>query len=166
MKTNRPRIKIPFQSIDIFIELLSVTLILLMWIYVSLEYSNLPETIASHFNAKGEADKYSNKTSLWILISISTALYIGLFILNMFPHLHKYMVNITEDNALRHYKVSTRFMRITNFLCIALFAYISYTMIKSARGIDLSLGPLFIPIVIGVSTLLTIIVFIYQQKNK
>ena len=67
MESNRPRVKVPLESIDIILELLSITCILLMWIYLIVEYPKLPDTIASHFNAKGEADGYSNKVYLWFV---------------------------------------------------------------------------------------------------
>jgi len=56
MNSERPKIKVPLQTIDIVIELASITILLLMWIHIILEYSGLPETIPSHFNGAGEAD--------------------------------------------------------------------------------------------------------------
>ena len=167
MKTGRPKIYVPFQSIDILIELLSITLLLLMWIYLILEYQSLPEVIASHFNANGKADGFSNKLTLWLLPIISTIIYIGLFILNKFPHIHNYMVNITEDNALNNYRFSTKVLRITNFLSALLFTYLVYSEIQFSKGKIESLGSWFLPIVIGVSIILPIILIVYQRKiNK
>ncbi|MEM6378652.1 MAG: DUF1648 domain-containing protein [Bacteroidota bacterium] len=167
MSNKRPKINVPFQHVDIAIELLSIALLLLMWLFVITEYSDLPDTIASHYNAKGEADGYSNKSFIWILPIIATVIYVGLFILNRYPHLHNYMTDITEENALKHYRFSTRILRVVNLFCVLLFAYITYHIVESAKAISLSLGGAFIGIVIGMSLLLPVVIIIYQKRiNK
>ena len=167
MASERPKIKVPFESIDIAVELASITLLLLVWLYIIMEYPLLPKIIASHFNASGQPDGYGNKVFILFLPALSTAMYIGLFILNKYPHLHNYMVNITEANALKNYRFSTRVLRVVNFLTVLMFAYISYHIVVSAKGEVLSLGKFFLPLVIGISVLLPIGILIYQKKiNK
>jgi uncharacterized membrane protein len=167
LDSKRPKIKVPFESVDIIMECISVALLLLMWLYVLMEYPKLPETIASHFNANGEPDGYSKKTFIWLIPSLTLVMYLGLFILNKFPHLHNYMVNITEENVLKNYRFSTKIIRIVNMLTIALLSYITYQIIESAKGKDFSLGSCFFAIVIGSSILLPIIIFIqYRKINK
>lgn len=163
---GRPKLKIPFQPIDYAIELLSVSLLLLMWLYIITEYDSLPQTIASHFNAKGDADAYASKSTIWLLPSIVTVLYVGLFILNKYPHLHNYMINITKENAFKNYSFSTRMLRIVNFFCVLLFAYIVYAEIQFSKGIIHSLGTWLFPSIMILSVI-SIIVFIYfQQKHN
>lgn len=166
MSNKRPRIKVPFESIDIIMEGISITLILLMVIYAAMEYTSLPESIPTHFNAKGEPDDYSNKTAIWLLPIIATVTYIGLFIINKYPHIHNYMVNITEENALKNYRFSTRIVRIVNLLTIVLFTYITYHIIQSAKGAQIELGSWFLPIVIGCSVILPIGILIYMKKQN
>jgi uncharacterized membrane protein len=167
MNNGRPKIKVPFEGIDIILELTSITIIILMWLYLIIEYPGLPETIATHFNGKGEADGYSNKMNLWFLPLVTTAIYIGLFVLNKYPEIHNYMVNITEENALKNYRFSTRILRVTNTLTVIMFAYILYYTIQNAKDNEMQLSQWFIPIVIGVSLILPIAVFLYYRKiNK
>ena len=151
---NRPKIKVPFEPIDIIVEVISMTLLLLMLIYTIIEYKHLPETIPTHFNAQGIADDYSDKSMIWGLPILGIVMYAGLFIVNKFPHVHNYMVNITEENALKNYRFSTRLVRGVNFFTVVLFAYIQYTIIASAKGESITLGSWFLPIVIGMSILL------------
>ncbi|WP_250434037.1 DUF1648 domain-containing protein [Hanstruepera flava] len=167
MRNTRPRIKVPFEGIDIFLELVSITLLLLIWIYVFIEYNNLPETIASHFNAKGEADGYSNKLYLWFIPVLATTLYVGLFVLNKYPHVHNYIVNITEENALKNYRFSTRVVRVVNTLTVIMFAYIIYYIVQSAKDNEIHLSNWFVPVVVGFSLLLPIVILLYYKKlNK
>lgn len=167
MKTGRPKIKIPLQPLDIIIDMTSVTLLILMVVYIVMSYGELPDIIPSHFNAKGEVDGHSDKSQLWLLPSVGIALFIGLFILNKYPHYHNYMVNITEDNALKNYRFSTRIVRFTNLFMSLIFVMISYTMIESAKGESFKLGSWFLPFIIGFSILLPIGILIYNNKiNK
>ena len=167
MNTKRPRIKVPFETVDIIIEFISITLLILMWSYCFVNYKELPDTIATHFNAIGEADGFGSKHTIWIIPSIATVMYIGLFVLNKYPHTHNYMVNINEENALKNYRFSTRTLRIVNFLCVVLMAYITYMIVESAYGKQFNLGTWFVPIVIGVSIILPIVLIVYMRKlNK
>lgn len=167
MKTNRPIIKVPTEPLDSVTDLVSVTLIILMVGFTGYHYSSLPETIPTHFNAAGQADGYGSKTSIWLLPAINAIMFTGLFILNKYPHLHNYMVNITAENALKNYRFSTRLVRLINFLCTVLFAYIQYKIILGARAKTNDLGDWFLPVVIGSSILLPIALIIYQNKlNK
>ncbi|WP_296314368.1 DUF1648 domain-containing protein [Winogradskyella sp. UBA3174] len=166
MNAERPKLKIPFQTIDIVIELASITVLILMWIHLILEFANLPDSVPSHFNAAGEPDNYSGKGFLWFLPALATVMYIGLFILNRFPHLHNYKVNITEENTLKQYRFSTRILRIVNFLCALILAYINYQIIIGAQNNASDLGVGFLITVVGVSVLLPVFIYVYQQKLK
>lgn len=167
MNTSRPKIKVPFEPIDIIIDLISVTLLILITAYTFLEYNNLPQTIPTHFNGEGIADGFGDKSSIWLLPIIGVVMYCGLFILNKYPHLHNYMVNITEENALKNYRFSTRIVRGVNFFIILLFAYIQYMIFAGAKGEHITLGSWFLPLVIGLSILLPAFLLIYQYKmNK
>ena len=167
MDNKRPRIKVPFETVDVIIEFISITLLILMWVYCIVNYMELPDTIATHFNGAGEPNGYGSRQTVWIIPIIATAMYIGLFILNKYPHTYNYMVNITEENALKNYKFSTRIVRVVNFLCVLLMTYITYMIVESAFGKQFNLGTWFVPVVISVSIILPIIIFVYMRKmNK
>ena len=164
---KRPKIKVPYQSVDILLELLSITLLLLMFGYTIIEYASLPETIPTHFNARGEADDFGDKLTLWFVPAIALVMYIGIFIINMFPHTHNYMVNITQENALKNYTLSTRVLRIVNLFTMLILGIITYKIISSAKGENFSLGSWFLPVIIGTSLILPIVILIYYKKmNK
>jgi uncharacterized membrane protein len=167
MGNKRPHIKVPFETMDIIIEISSITLLILMWCYCIISFKKLPDTIATHFNAAGEADGFGSRHTIWLIPIIATVMYIGLFILNKYPHIHNYMVNITEKNALKNYRFSTRMVRIVNFLCVLLMAYITYMIIESAFGKEFKLGTWFAPTIISFSIILPIVLIIYMKKmNK
>ena len=138
-----------------------------MIVFVATSYAELPDIIPSHFNGKGEIDGHSEKTMLWFIPAISVAMFIGLFILNKHPHMHNDMINITEDNALKNYRLSTRIVRFTNLFMAIIFCVITYSMIVGATSENFQLGSWFMPIIIGFSVLLPIGILIYNhQINK
>lgn len=167
MKTNRPKIEVPFQPLDIIVDLISVTLFVLIIVYTAINYGDLADTIATHFNGKGDANGFSDKIYVWLLPAIGIVTFVLLFVLNKYPHIHNYMVNITEDNALKNYRFSTRILRFTNLFVAIIFAFIQYMMVEQGKGNDIGLGSWFTPVIIGVSIILPILIVIYQQKiNK
>ncbi len=74
MKTDRPKIKVPLEGLDIVLDILSATLLILLIAYAVISYSELPDVIPSHFNAKGEVDGYSEKIMLWLLPALGDVL--------------------------------------------------------------------------------------------
>ena len=167
MKTGRPKIKVPLEGLDIILDLISATLLVLLIAYTVISYSELPDTIPSHFNAKGEADGYSEKVMLWMLPALGVVLFFGLYIINKFPHKHNYMVNITEENALKNYRLSTRIVRFTNLFIMFIFGIITYSIVESANGNNSNMDSWILPLIIGISILLPIAILIYQKKmNK
>lgn len=167
MNTKRPKINVPWEPLDIIIDLLSITLFILMIVYTVINYGQLSEMIPTHFNSSGEADGFGDKYQIWLLPMLGIFLFILLFVLNRYPHLHNYMVNITEDNALKNYRFSTRIVRFTNLFMAILFVIIQYVMIEQGKGNKISLSGWFLPLVIGLSVVLPIFVLIYYRKiNK
>ncbi len=164
MKTNRPKITVPWEPLDIIIDLVSLTLLIVMVIYTIMNYSELSETIPTHFNASGEADGYGDKRFIWLLPSIGVVMFILLSTVNRYPHLHNYMVNITEENALKNYRFSTRIVRFTNLFIAILFVGIQYVMVEQGKGNDISLSGWFTPVIIGFSIVFPIFIFIYYRK--
>ena len=167
MKTNRPKIEVPLEPLDIVVDLISVTLFILMIVYTAINYGDLAATIPTHFNASGEADSFGDKLYIWLLPVLGILTFVLLFVLNKYPHFHNYSVNITEDNGLKNYRLSTRIIRFTNLFVAILFAYIQYMMVEHGKGNVINLGSWFTPTIIGISVILPIFIILYQRKiNK
>jgi uncharacterized membrane protein len=166
MKTNRPKIQVPVESIDLILDLVVLAILLCMWAYVFVSYTSLPEIIPSHFNAHGEVDGHSSKSSIWLLMTISTIIAVGMYVLTKFPHVHNYLVEITEENAAHNYKKSCRLLRFVNLFTILIMLYVLYSVIEKAVGNELFLGSSFIYIVIIFSVIMPIILYIYMSKKN
>lgn len=67
--------------------LLVVLLLLLPIIFVGYHYNGLPETIPTHFNAKGEADGFGKRATIWVLVLILSVVSLGVYLL--IAHIHR-----------------------------------------------------------------------------
>jgi uncharacterized membrane protein len=161
---KRPRIKVPYQTVDVFLEFLSITLLILIFGYTIYEYNTLPETIPTHFNAKGEADGFSSKQTLWLIPTIAIIMYIGIFIINLYPYKQNYIVNITKENAYRNYRFSTRMVRFVNLFSMVILGIVTFKIVTSARGESANLESWFLPLIIIISILLPIVILLYQKR--
>ena len=127
----------------------------------------MPETIPTHFNFKGEADGYGSKSDLWILPGIAILIYSLFSILNRFPHIHNYMVNITEENAMKNYRFSSRMLRFVLLSVLVLFTLIQHKIITYDGSGNISMGNWLNSFIIGIIAILPIFIIVYQYKiNK
>jgi uncharacterized membrane protein len=81
-----PKIKLELTLIDKTFEILGWTSILAIWILIITNYTNLPDTIPIHYNGAGQADGFGGKGNILTLPLIATIIFVGLTILNEFPH--------------------------------------------------------------------------------
>lgn len=153
---ERPRIKIEMTETDKAIELIGWFSILAILGLTITSYSDLPDTIPTHYNGAGQADGFGNKVNILILPLFATILFVGLTILNMFPHIFNYPTSITKDNALKQYTNATRLIRYLKLIVVIIFGLITFKTIQNAQGqadglgiwvLPLSLGLIFIPLI-------------------
>jgi len=142
---RRPRIKIEMTITDKAIELIGRLALLTIWVLTISSYSNLPDTIPTHYNGAGQIDGFGRKVNILALPLIATAFFVGLTILNKFPHIFNYPSKINKDNALRQYTNMTRMTRYLKLVFVVIFGLLAFKTIKSTNG----LGVWFLPFTIG-----------------
>jgi uncharacterized membrane protein len=145
MQNNRPKIKLQKTTFNYLIEITTLAILVLAWAYVILSYSELDSEIPVHFNASGEADRYGDKQSIFLLPLISTMLFIGLSVLNKYPHIFNYPTEITEENAERQYNNATNLIRILNLIIVLVFAFIIFKTVNARTENSEALGEWFLP---------------------
>ena len=163
---ERPKLKIQLSPMDQVFELLGWGVLLALWVWTVSSYSSLPDSIPTHFNAAGEADDFGRKASIFGLPVIATLLYIGLTLLNRFPHIFNFPTPITQDNALRQYTNATRMIRNLKLILVLVFAGISFQTIKQANGEAAGLGVWFLPVTLGAIFLPLLYFVIKSIKEK
>ncbi|WP_188454167.1 DUF1648 domain-containing protein [Virgibacillus oceani] len=161
---KHPKIDVPAGKWEKALNISSFLLLIVLILYVVQAYSNLPETIPTHFNANGEANGWGNKAFIFLMPAIALFVcFIPMYFLSKKPHMFNYMVKVTEENASRLYPVARLFMTVINFETVILFSYITWDIVQSARGNE-TLGAGFIVTVIVVP-LVTVIVFMIKMSK-
>jgi uncharacterized membrane protein len=167
METERPKITLVPSTADKMVELLGWLILLALWGWTFTHFSDLPDTIPTHFNAAGEADGFGSKASIIGLPFIATLLFIGLTVLNRYPHIFNYPTSITQDNALRQYTLATRMLRYLKLVLVLVFGGIELMTIQHATGKAAGLGVWFLPLTL-VLVFIPLIYFVVKsvQANK
>ena len=145
----RPKLKLELTTFDKTLEILGWSSILAIWVLPITNYTNLPDTIPIHYNGAGQADGFGEKATILTLPLIATVLFLGLTILNKFPHIFNYPTNITKDNALRQYTNATRLIRYFKLIIVIIFGLITFKTIQNANGQAEGLGVWFLPLTLG-----------------
>jgi len=148
-KEERPKIKLELTTADKTFEIIGWLLIVFIWFLTLSNYSNLPETIPIHYNGAGQADGFGRKAIILTLPLIATILFIGLTVLNKFPHIFNYPTNITHDNALIQYTNATKLIRYLKFIIVFIFGLIVFKTIQNANEEAVGLGTWFLPMILG-----------------
>lgn len=162
---NKPKIKIKLDAIDWILEIVGLLFLVLLVVFPLYYFRELPDTIPTHFNAKGNPNDFSQKNIIWTLPIIGFVLYTGMLLLNKIPHRFNYLKKITEENAFRQYRIATKLLRTLRVIIVVSFFYIAYVSIQTALNKCDGLGRYFLPIFL-IATFGTIGVFLFQTLRK
>lgn len=154
------------RTIDIILERLAGVCIAYAIFHLISEHPGLENKVPTHFNGKGEADAWGNKSSILILPIINIVMYAGLTAINRAPHIFNYPITITEQNAIKQYQLAKTLVSALKFSIAAMFLYIQVQMINAANGLGMGLGPFFIVVVIVGSFVPMVVYFIAASKYK
>ena len=161
---ERPKIKLDLTNTDKVIEFTGWTLLIGTWILAILSFSDLPESIPTHFNGAGEADGFGGKNNIFVLPIIGTILFFGMTMLNKNPHIFNYPKAITNENALRQYSNATRMIRVLKLIIVFVFGLILVMTLQNTNGNADGLGTWFLPLTIGLFIIPTLYFLIKSMK--
>ncbi|MEO1262751.1 MAG: DUF1648 domain-containing protein [Bacteroidota bacterium] len=140
-----PEINIEPTQQDKIIDALSMVLLAFLFLLPLLFYSQLPERMPSHFNAAGEPDAYSSKSSIWIMPVVGLITYfIFTFVHKMDPSNFSYPTRITPENAESKYRNTLQLLRWTKLVIMVLFVYLVWMSIRIGLGSAAGLHTWFI----------------------
>ncbi|QKG81194.1 DUF1648 domain-containing protein [Tenuifilum thalassicum] len=164
--SQRPKLKLELTTFDKTLEILGWSSILAIWVLTIINYTNLPDTIPIHYNGAGQADGFGGKATILTLPLIATVLFVGMTILNKFPHIFNYTTNITQDNALKQYTNATRMIRYLKLIIVIIFGLIAFKTIQNAHGQADGLGVWFLPLTLGLTFIPLTYYIIKTLKTK
>lgn len=121
---------------DWFLEAVSFVLIVSSWLYLYLNFADIPETVPVHFNLYGEADGFGEKGKLYTLQYFATGLYLVMVVSGLFPQFHTIPATLTEANTEGKYKLSVQMMRWLNvIMCLIFFVMVVTSVYNALNGI-------------------------------
>lgn len=129
-----PTYNIEKSLLDWIIEIVSLTLITVGIILSAIFYTDLPETIPTHFNINGEPDSFGNKTNILFLIGTWLITYIALALSPRWPNLINYPFTLKPETEKQHYQNAFLMIRTLNLVSTLLIGSIIYGTFQNALG--------------------------------
>jgi uncharacterized membrane protein len=160
--SDRPRLIIEASDADKLIDIISITMLASAFVYLSMNYSALPDRIATHFDGSGHPDGWGSKETIWFLPALGALLFFGLRFLYNIPHRFNYLVEITADNAEKQYRLAVNMIRYLNLAIAIIFSVIVISMIQIALNRADGLSPLFMVLIV-LLIFLPSVYFIYKS---
>lgn len=165
MKT-RPIIKLAPTQTDWLLETLALAVLVVCIGLTFFAWSHLPDTISTHFNLQGDVDGHGTKNTVLFLIPVIIGMYLLLSITGLFPHKFNYLVEITEANAARQYKMASTMMRLLKLEIMVLFSSLEFCMIYSATSNQLG-GLTFMLLAVNLAVIIgTMSVYIARSQKE
>lgn len=117
--------RISKNKFDIIVDIICLICLIGLILFLAISWSNIPDQVPGHYNSRGEVDKLSGKGSLIGLAAIAWAMYILMFLVEMFPKTWNTGVKITKENAARVYRTMKNMIGIMKLLLVFIFTFLT-----------------------------------------
>ncbi|QOD61877.1 DUF1648 domain-containing protein [Polaribacter haliotis] len=140
------------RNIIIFSAIINI----LSWFYVIFSYNSLPNKIVGHMDFSGHVTRYDDKSIIWILLLIFTAL--GIFIFWITRNQKQINYNMKSlDSQKTTTLISLPYISILMFLLV-------FSIIKKSKFPSITIQWLF-PLIIIITIIFLIFLFSGVYKN-
>lgn len=144
-KEQRPKLKLKITPLEYILNSLAAVLLISSTVYLSFSWADLPVEVPAHYNAVGEVDRWGSKWEMLILPLIAGLMWIGMTVLEKYPHVYNYM-NLTKENVRGQYLNARLLVNVLKNTITIIFAYLTWKDIQVAHGTEDALGPWFVPV--------------------
>ena len=120
-------------------------------VFLAACWSNIPETVPTHFNALGKADAYGSKGSLIAEAVIMAALFLLLAVVERFPSVWNFPVKVTAENKARLYVIGFTMIGAMKVLMVCMFINVGFSSIIA----DYPVWPLYLLLVLITVVIIT-----------
>ena len=153
-------------------------LLLVFALYLALSnYTTLPDTIPTHFNAADIADDWGSKTTIFFILGLNALFYVLFTVLNIWFAIAKdprALINLPakrkaalSDKRVEALRVTlNRYLFLLKIAMQGLFTYILYIMIEIAWERADSLGVLFFLFILVILAVAGLMVWTAFQITK
>ena len=145
MMTDRPKLTLKITLLELILNSATLVIFIGSLIYLILVWTTLPGEVPAHYNGVGEVDRWGSKWEMLILPIIGGILWIGMTILERYPHVYNY-INLTRENVRAQYLNGRMMINVLKNSIVIVFSYLTWKDIQIAFGHEDSLGVWFLPI--------------------
>ena len=133
-------------------NVICLCLILGYIIFLIVFWKDIPDMIATHFNAAGTPDSYGGKVTLVFEPILAVLLWGVLAFISHFPQAWNFPVTVTEENKEKLYRIALRMLNILKVLVVLLCIYAGLASIISMSVwiLWLLLGTVFVVIILSI----------------
>ncbi|GEK58271.1 DUF1648 domain-containing protein [Marinococcus halophilus] len=103
-------------------------------VFFAFMYSTFPEEVPVHFSMNGEVNAYGNKAAIWLLLALTSVLWIFMSLLERVPHIHNYPRKIHEGNVRAQYRNSILLLNTVKNYMLVMFAGLNAAFVTSING--------------------------------
>jgi len=124
----------------------------------------LPETIPVHFDFWGQADRFGDRSELFILLVLSIFAFGALTWLSRHPAKMNLAVKIDADSRGPQFYIASNLAKVLKVEVVWLFAMVSFQVIRTADNPAAGLGSFFVPLVV-VTLLFTLVGYLFVSRR-
>lgn len=150
---------------EVIVEILMLLVVVGSIVYFFFSYSKLPETVPNHIDLKGQIDGYGKKTSNLILPILQLVFYIGLSVLQKFPNIYNYPIEVTEKNMDSLYALGVKAVSRMKFFVVLIFANMMFSVTELAFGRNYDAIPA-ISMLLVVSMMIMLVYYIVKMSKQ
>lgn len=131
---SRPRIQVPYTSARIALEAVAIAGLAFIALQLYLSWSALPDRVPTHFGFSGQPDRWSSRGGVLIGPLIAFSCWLLMTVLERFPHIHNFPMEVTQENAPRLYAMSIGLLSVIKTEIVCLSAYTLWATIEVTTG--------------------------------
>lgn len=153
--------KIKKSKYDVTVNIICLTLLLGITIYLGINWSDIPDKIPGHYNAMGGVDTWVNKGELIILPIVGWTIYLVITVIGQFPKLWNTGVAVTAENKERVYSILKNMLNTVKLLVIIIFAFLTINS-ALAKNLPIWFLPVFLVLIFG--SIIFFIIKLFKAK--
>ena len=153
------KIEIRKNALDVIETIVSLLCIVGIVVYLLLAWGSIPDRIPGHYNALGEVDRWSGKSSLIVLPIISWLIFGFITLVERYPQIWNTGFLVTAQNRERVYRLLKNLIALVKTFVLLMFASLT---VLSSLAVNL---PIWYILVFLVAVFGTIAVCIVQLNR-
>ena len=123
------KIEIRKNALDVIETVVSLLCLVGVIVYLLLAWGSIPDRVPGHYNALGEVDHWSNKSSLIVLPIISWLIFGFITLVERYPQIWNTGITVTEQNRERVYRLLKNLIALVKMFVLLMFG--SLTVLSS-----------------------------------